>query len=137
VTESVARDGHEAAIFAFLHSSQKGQPYPQLYLRGLDPNAVYSIHAHEGKLADGTVQRASGDYWMHHGVSVSLRGDFQAAFFTLERERAQYSGEREAKSAASIWRGLRSTWASESADASLSTLSELDRFVSSWAKSVA
>ncbi|WP_263352940.1 alpha-galactosidase [Acidicapsa acidisoli] len=89
VTESVARDGHQAAIFAFLHSSQKGQPYPQLYLRGLDPNAVYSLHAHEGKLADGAVQRASGDYWMHHGVSISLRGDFQAAFFTLEREEAQ------------------------------------------------
>ena len=26
VTESVARDGHEAAVFAFLHSSQKRQP---------------------------------------------------------------------------------------------------------------
>jgi alpha-galactosidase len=89
VTESVARDGHQAAIFAFLHSSQKGQPYPQFYLRGLDPEAVYSLHVQEGKLADGTVQRASGDYWMHHGVSVSLRGDFQAAFFTLEREGAQ------------------------------------------------
>jgi alpha-galactosidase len=89
VTESVARDGHEAAVFAFLHSSQKGQTYPQLFLRGLDRESVYSLHVHEGKLADSTVQRASGDYWMHHGVSVSLRGDFQAAFFTLERERAQ------------------------------------------------
>jgi alpha-galactosidase len=89
VTESVSRDGHEAAIFAFLHSSQEGQPYPQLYLRGLDPDAVYSIHAQEGKLEDGTVQKASGDYWMHHGVNVSLRGDFQAAFFKLERESPQ------------------------------------------------
>jgi alpha-galactosidase len=44
---------------------------------------------HAGKLPDSTVQRASGDYWMHHGVSISLRGDFQAAFFTLEREGAQ------------------------------------------------
>ena len=86
VTESVARDGHQAAIFAFLHSSQKGQPFPQLYLRGLDLNAVYSLHVHEGKLKDGTAQRASGDYWMNHGVGVSLRGDLQAAFFTLERE---------------------------------------------------
>ena len=89
VTESVARDRHEAAVFAFLHSSQKGQHYPQIFLRGLDPEGVYSLHAHEGKLADGTVQRASGDYWMHHGVSVSMGGDFQATFFTLERERAQ------------------------------------------------
>lgn len=89
VTESVSRDGHEAAVFAFLHSSQEGQPYPQLYLRGLDPEAVYSIHAQEGKLDDGTVQKASGDYWMHHGVNISLRGDFQAAFFKLERESHQ------------------------------------------------
>jgi alpha-galactosidase len=86
VTESVARDGHEAVLFAFLHSSQKGQPYPQLYLRGLDPKAPYSLHVKEGKLAEGTVDRASGDYWMQHGISVSLRGDFQAAFFTMERD---------------------------------------------------
>ena len=89
VTESVARDGHEAAVFAFLHSSLEGQPFPQLYLRGLDPDAQYSLHIEEGKLADGTAESASGDYWMHHGVSVSLRGDFQAALFTLEREGAK------------------------------------------------
>jgi alpha-galactosidase len=86
VTESVARDGHQAAVFAFLHSSQKGQPYPQVYLRGLDPRAQYSLHMQEGKLAEGEVDRASGDYWMQHGVSLSLRGDFQASFFTLERQ---------------------------------------------------
>jgi hypothetical protein len=39
-----------------------------------------SIRLHNG---------ASGDYRMHHGVSVSLRGDFQASFFTLEREGVQ------------------------------------------------
>ena len=89
VTESVARDGHEAVVFAFLHSSQKGQADPQLYLRGLDPEAVYAVHAQVGKLADSTIERASGEYWMHHGVNVSLRGDFQAAFFTLTREEAQ------------------------------------------------
>jgi alpha-galactosidase len=30
VTESVARDGHEAVVFAFLHSSQQGRHYPKL-----------------------------------------------------------------------------------------------------------
>jgi alpha-galactosidase len=88
-TESVARDGHEAAVFAFLHSSQEGQLYPRLYLRGLDREAVYDLHVEEGKLADDTVLSASGDYWMHHGVGVSLRGDFQAAFFTLKRQGVQ------------------------------------------------
>ncbi len=89
VTESVARDGHEAVVFAFLHSSQEGKPYPRIFLRGLDPEAVYSIHAQAGKLDGSTVPQASGDYWMHHGVDVPLRGDFQAALFTLEREGAQ------------------------------------------------
>jgi alpha-galactosidase len=86
VTESVSRDGKEAAVFAFLHSSQEGESFPCLYLRGLEPDADYSIHAHDGKLAAGTPAHASGDYWMHHGVDVLLRGDFQAALFTLERE---------------------------------------------------
>lgn len=85
-TESVARDGHEAAVFAFLHSSEEGQPYPQIYVRGLDPDAMYRIQLHEGRFAEGAVQSASGEYWMHHGVALLLRGDFQGAFFTLERE---------------------------------------------------
>jgi alpha-galactosidase len=86
VTESVARDGHQAVVFAFLHSSQLGNTYPHLSLRGLDPRVIYSIHAKQGTLADTTVQRASGEFWMNHGLDVSPRGDFQAAYFTLERE---------------------------------------------------
>jgi alpha-galactosidase len=58
-------------------------------LRGLDPRGIYSIHAKQGTLVDAPVQRASGEFWMNHGVDVSLRGDFQAAYFTLERESAQ------------------------------------------------
>lgn len=85
VTESVSQDGKLAAVFAFLHSSQEGAAYPRIYLRGLDPAMEYSIAARSGKLEPGTPQRASGDYWMHHGVDVPLRGDFQAAIFTLKR----------------------------------------------------
>ncbi len=89
VTESVARDGRQAVVFAFLHSSQLGNTYPHLSLRGLDPRGIYSIHAKQGTIADTTVQRASGEFWMDHGFDISLRGDFQAAYFTLEREPAQ------------------------------------------------
>jgi alpha-galactosidase len=89
VTESVARDGHDAVVFAFLHSSQQGKAYPQIYVRGLDPDAMYSLQVKAGKPADGTVTKASGDYWMHHGFSVALRGDFKAAMLTLDREGAQ------------------------------------------------
>ncbi len=88
VTESVARDGHQAAVFAFLHSSTELYPFPRLYLRGLDVNVRYSITAIDGKLAKDTPAEASGAYWMEHGVDVELRGDFQAAAFTLERTAA-------------------------------------------------
>lgn len=89
VTESISRDGRQAAVFAFLHSSQEGESYPRLYIRGLEPDSEYSIHALDGNLDARTPQRASGDYWMHRGVDVSLRGDFQAALFTLEKEDAR------------------------------------------------
>jgi alpha-galactosidase len=55
-------------------------------LQGLDENAMYSVKAFAGKLSDGTPSQASGSYWMHYGVDVDLRGDFQAAAFTLTRQ---------------------------------------------------
>jgi alpha-galactosidase len=84
-TESVSKNFKQAVVFAFLHSSQEGENYPRLYLRGLDADAEYSIHALDGELAHDTPARASGDYWMHHGIDISLRGDFQAALVTLEQ----------------------------------------------------
>jgi alpha-galactosidase len=84
VTESVSRDGHQAVVFAFLHSSSELDPFPRLYLRGLNANATYRISAIDGKLAGDAPSEASGAYWMEHGVDVELRGDFQAAAFTLE-----------------------------------------------------
>ena len=85
VTESVSRDGRQAVAFAFLHSSRELHPFPRVNLRGLDESATYSVNAWAGKLAAETPQQASGAYWMHHGVDIDLRGDFQAAAFTLTR----------------------------------------------------
>ena len=85
VTESVARDGHEAVVFAFLHSSRELYPFPRVHLRGVDAGATYRIAALDGHLAADTPTEASGAYWMERGVDLDLRGDFQAAAFTLER----------------------------------------------------
>lgn len=85
VTESVSRDRKQAVTFTFLHSSRELYPYPRIYLRGLDAKANYTITALDGKLAKDTPATESGAYWMHHGVDVELRGDFQAAAFTLEQ----------------------------------------------------
>ena len=86
VTETIARDGKQVVAFAFLHSSTELYPFPRTYLRGLDEGATYRIAAIAGKLAPDTPESASGAFWMHHGVDVLLRGDFQAAAFTLTRQ---------------------------------------------------
>nr|WP_246153765.1 alpha-galactosidase [Terriglobus albidus] len=86
VTESVSRDGRQAVIFAFLHSSSQLYPFPRIYLRGLREDAIYKLRVVTGKSEDDTPQSATGAYWMHHGVDVALRGDFQAAMFVLDRQ---------------------------------------------------
>jgi alpha-galactosidase len=84
VTESVSEDQQHAVVFAFLHSSQMLYPFPTIYLRGLKTDAMYRIEALDGKLSKNLPAVASGAFWMQHGVDVDLRGDFQAAAFTLE-----------------------------------------------------
>ena len=84
VTESVSRDRQHAVFFAFLHSSAELYPFPRVYLQGLDPEKTYGLRSIHGKVSEGTPQTASGAYWMHHGVDVALRGDFQAAAFALD-----------------------------------------------------
>jgi alpha-galactosidase len=87
VTESVSEDQHRAVVFSFLHSSEELYPFPRIYLRGLVPDAMYRIAALDGKLSVSAPAIASGTFWMQHGVDVELRGDFQAAAFTLEMVR--------------------------------------------------
>jgi alpha-galactosidase len=84
VTETVSEDQRHAVTFAFLHSSQMLYPFPRVYLRGLQPGAMYRIAALDGKLSAASPAVASGAFWMQQGVDVELRGDFQAAAFTLE-----------------------------------------------------
>ncbi|MGC8549809.1 MAG: alpha-galactosidase [Acidobacteriaceae bacterium] len=86
VNEYVNQDGKQTVAFAYLHSSQKGWPFPHIYLRGLDPSATYTFHMLDGKAYPNTPASASGAYWMHAGVQLYLRGDFQAALLELDRQ---------------------------------------------------
>jgi alpha-galactosidase len=86
-TESVSGDKDQAVVFAFTHSTQEGRGFPQLQLRGLDPNADYQLIWIEGTALPGTPDRASGAWWMNHGINCDLRGDFRAAAFRLDRVR--------------------------------------------------
>lgn len=84
-TESVASDGRQAVVFAFLHSSSMLYPYPRLQPRGLDPQARYRLRVLAGTPQAGTPQEASGARWMSSGIQLGLRGDFQAAAVVLDR----------------------------------------------------
>ncbi len=84
-TESVATDGHEAVLFAFLHSSTMNYPYPRVFLKGLEADAHYRIEPISGAIVKDTPITESGAYWMGHGLDVALHGDFQAAAFRFER----------------------------------------------------
>jgi alpha-galactosidase len=87
-TESVATDGSQATVFAYLHSTQFNHAFPRLQLRGLDSTANYRLHVLDGKAGPGTPESASGAYWMNAGMQLELRGDFQASLVTLERSAA-------------------------------------------------
>lgn len=84
-TETVSPDKSQAVFFAFVHSTQEGRGFPRLQLLGLDPAVEYSLTSIEGKTLPGTPERASGAWWMNHGVDIDLRGDFQGAAFRLDR----------------------------------------------------
>lgn len=84
-TESLAANGDQAVLFAFLRQGEEGFPYPTLHLQGLDPGARYGIRLIHGKTADGTPQVASGAYWMHHGIDLQLHGDLDAAAVVFDR----------------------------------------------------
>ena len=85
VTQSVAANGAQSVVFAFLHSSQMGHAVPRIRPRGLDPSATYAIHLLQGNAEADTPQAASGAYWMNEGVQLVLRGDFQESAFVPER----------------------------------------------------
>ncbi len=50
-------------------------------------DAEYKLSWIEGKASPETPASASGAWWMHHGIQLDLRGDFQAAAFQLDRQR--------------------------------------------------
>jgi alpha-galactosidase len=85
-TETVSGDKTQAVVFAFANATTEGRGLPLLQLLGLDPNAEYKVVWIEGKAQAGTLESASGAWWMHHGVQLDLRGDYQAAAFRLDRQ---------------------------------------------------
>jgi alpha-galactosidase len=87
-TQTVNRDKSQSVVFAFIHSTQKGNGFPLLKLKGLDPAAEYALTPIEGKAKAGTPAVASGAWWMNRGLEMDrdFRGDFLGAAFRLDRK---------------------------------------------------
>jgi alpha-galactosidase len=84
-TEYVSQDRSQAVLFAFLHSQQFGTPFPTLFLRGLDENAMYKVDAIDPKQLTAT-ETVSGAYLMHHGIDLKLVGDYDSTSVILEKQ---------------------------------------------------
>ena len=72
----VSPDGGEGVLFAFRTHIARPGVLPPLYLRGLDPEALYEV--------EGEPEARSGAAWMHAGLQLDLR-DFQSAVRRIRR----------------------------------------------------
>jgi alpha-galactosidase len=57
-----------------------------MYLRGLDPRAVYSVEAIDQDILDKQTE-FSGAYLMQNGLNLTLKGDFDSTAVLLHRTR--------------------------------------------------
>jgi alpha-galactosidase len=80
----VSQDSQQVVVFAFLHSQQFGRSVPLLYLQGLPEDAMYSVSTIDNGTEEHT-GKLSGAYLMHHGIQLSLRGDYDATAMKLDR----------------------------------------------------
>lgn len=77
----VAADGHQAVVFAFLHSQQYREDTPAIALKGLDPKSVYRVQ----EFGSTAAQTSSGAYLMSEGLHLRLGGDYDSTAVLLER----------------------------------------------------
>ena len=84
--EYVSPDGHQAVLFAFLHSEQFERPLPTILLRGLGEDATYRVKTIDNKLMQNS-EAVTGSFLMHRGLNLRLRGDFDTTSIVFERLR--------------------------------------------------
>jgi alpha-galactosidase len=72
----VSKDQSEGLLFAFRTHLRAPAYLPPLYLRGLDPEAIYAV--------EGFAEARSGRGWMHAGLRLEL-GDFESTMRGIRR----------------------------------------------------
>lgn len=70
--------GDQGLIFAFLPQSKVGHRGTTIRLRGLDEQALYTLHTQQGDITK------SGSYLMHHGLALKLTGDYASTIIPFE-----------------------------------------------------
>jgi alpha-galactosidase len=83
--EYVAQDGSQAVVLAYLHSQRFGLSYPAVVLRGLDPNATYTIKPLHPSQYTGELN-VSGSILMGQGLALNLQGDYDSTVVVLTRQ---------------------------------------------------
>jgi alpha-galactosidase len=82
--EYVSADGRQAVLFAFLHSQEFLRSAPTIYLRGLDPDALYRIKTIDDRPLEEQ-EVVSGSFLANHGLNLRLRGDYDSTSVALEK----------------------------------------------------
>ncbi len=83
----VSDDRRQAVLFHMMHSYQAGDDVAALQLTGLDPARRYAVRViGGGDVPEGVPAAAPGAWWMAHGPTLSLRGDFGALGLILEAQ---------------------------------------------------
>ena len=86
-TMSVSPDKRQGVLFQMLHASQwRDNPTP-IRARGLDAGRTYAVRMLDGgALPKDVPERASGAWWMQHGLTNRLRGDYVGAAYVFEAQ---------------------------------------------------
>ena len=71
--------GDQGVAFAFLPQSRVGHRGTVLRLRGLDEQALYTLHTPSGDITK------SGSYLMRRGLELKLTGDYASAMIPFEK----------------------------------------------------
>ena len=70
----------QGVIFAFLPQSKVGHRGTAIRLRGLEEDAVYTLHTSSGDITK------SGSYLMHHGFPLRMSGDYASTVIQFEKK---------------------------------------------------
>ena len=72
--------GDEGVLFVFLPQSKVGHRGTTVRLRGLEEDALYTLHTSRGDITK------SGGYLMHRGLDLKLSGDYASAVVRFEKK---------------------------------------------------